>query len=84
MREYIVERVLQIGEYITKHRVTVREASKVFNVSKSTVHKDMAERLEEVDGELFALVREVLDDNLKERHIRGGEATKKKYQKNSR
>lgn len=79
MREYIEERVLQIGEYIIKSNATVRQAAKEFGVSKSTVHKDVTERLEAVNASLAAEVKKVLDVNKAERHLRGGEATREKY-----
>lgn len=85
MKEYIEERVLTIAEYIIETKKTVRNAAKKFNVSKSTVHKDMADRLPELCRELAKKVREVMDINKAERHIRGGNATKNKYleQKNN-
>lgn len=79
MREYIEERVLQIGEYIIKSNATVRQAAKEFGVSKSTVHKDVTERLEAINAPLAAEVKKVLDVNKAERHLRGGEATREKY-----
>lgn len=79
MREYIEERVLQIGEYIIKSNATVRQAAKEFGVSKSTVHKDVTERLEAINASLAAEVKKVLDVNKAERHLRGGEATREKY-----
>jgi putative DeoR family transcriptional regulator (stage III sporulation protein D) len=81
MREYIIQRAIELGEYFVKTEKTVREAAKVFNISKSTVHKDITERLEDIDGELFEAVRKVLDFNLSERHLRGGLATKSKFLK---
>ena len=62
----------------------MRDCAERFGTSKSTVHKDVSERLQEIDFELYCKVREVLDKNLRERHIRGGNATKKKYEKNDR
>ncbi|MGF7397642.1 sporulation transcriptional regulator SpoIIID [Thermoanaerobacterium thermosaccharolyticum] len=79
MKDYIEERTLEIGKYIIKNKSTVREAAKVFGVSKSTVHKDVTERLENINPELYKEVKEVLEKNKAERHIRGGNATKKKY-----
>lgn len=79
MREYIEERALEIGNYILNHKATVRHAAKKFGVSKSTVHKDVSERLTFVDPELAKEVRKILDTNKAERHIRGGLATKEKY-----
>lgn len=79
MWDYITERVRKEAEYIIETNSTVRAAAAYFSISKSTVHKDVTERLEGIDKELFARVREVLDKNLSERHIRGGMATKSKY-----
>ena len=81
MWEYIEERVLKCAEYIVETGCTVRACSAHFGISKSTVHKDVTERLKYVDAYLYEYVRKVLDLNLSERHIRGGLATQKKYQK---
>lgn len=77
----IKQRVLTIGTYIAQTNATVREAAAIFGVSKSSVHKDMTERLEDVSPELYEKVRKVLDVNKAERHLRGGLATKEKYLK---
>ncbi|MBQ6553221.1 MAG: sporulation transcriptional regulator SpoIIID [Clostridia bacterium] len=74
-------RAVDVGEYIIENNATVRAAAKRFSISKSTVHKDVAERLSAIDPSLFRQVREVLDRNKSERHIRGGEATRRKYLK---
>jgi len=79
MKQHIIYRCIKIGEYIVTNKDTVRGAAKVFNYSKSTVHKDIAHRLKEIDEELHSQVCKVLETNLEERHIRGGIATKKKY-----
>lgn len=79
MREYIEERALQIGQYIIESNATVRQAAKRFGVSKSTVHKDVTERLAAINQSLAAEVKKVLDVNKAERHLRGGEATREKY-----
>lgn len=79
MRTDIEERAIRLAEYITENRVTVRAAAKKFGVSKSTVHKDITERLEGVNPGLYKEVRDLLDLNKAERHIRGGIATRKKY-----
>jgi putative DeoR family transcriptional regulator (stage III sporulation protein D) len=76
---YIEERVRKSAEYIVATGCTVRACSAHFNISKSTVHKDVSERLKDIDGELYEKARAVLDKNLSERHIRGGIATKLKY-----
>ena len=80
MKDYIEERAVAIAGYIIECNATVRQAAKKFGVSKSTVHKDITERLEQIDPSLAAQTRVVLDINKSERHIRGGMATKEKYQ----
>ena len=79
MKDYIVERVKDIAEYLLQHKCTVREVGKVFCVSKSTAHKDLSERLPTLDAELYDRVSQVLGENWDERYIRGGMATKEKY-----
>lgn len=79
MKDYIVERAIDIAQYVLVNKSTVREAAYAFCVSKSTAHKDLAERLPEIDRHLYEQVAEVLQDNWDERYIRGGEATKQKY-----
>jgi len=79
MWDYISERVINEAEYIIATKATVRAAAQHFGISKSTVHKDVTERLENTDADLFYKVRAVLNKNLSERHIRGGMATKNKY-----
>ena len=79
MRDYIRKRVVDISRYIVNTRATVRQAAVVFGVSKSTVHKDVTERLPRINRELTGEVRRILEYNKSERHIRGGEATRRKY-----
>ena len=79
MWNYIEERVLKCAEYIVETGCTVRACSAHFAISKSTVHKDVSERLRYIDLDLYERVRKVLSVNLSERHIRGGIATKEKY-----
>ena len=81
MRTDIEERAVRLAEYITENRATVRAAAKKFGVSKSTVHKDITERLETVSPELYAKVRDLLELNKAERHIRGVMATRDKFRK---
>ena len=81
MQNYISERVIKEGLYIIETNSTVRTAAEYFSISKSTVHKDVTERLKAIDKKLYMNVRRVLDKNLSERHIRGGIATKNKYKK---
>ena len=75
----IEKRACDVAEYIISNNSTVRKASKVFKVSKSTVHKDITERLPKINRALYLSARKVLDKNKAERHIRGGLATKNKY-----
>lgn len=75
------ERAVMLGEYIIENRSTVRAAAEQFGISKSTVHKDVTERLERLSPVLYPQVREILEENKRERHIRGGLATKRKYEK---
>lgn len=75
------ERARELGNYILQNNATVRQAAAVFKISKSTVHKDVSQRLQNIDHELFLKVRSILENNLRERHIRGGIATKQKYEK---
>lgn len=81
MNEHIVNRVLEVADYILKNKGTVRSVAAIFNVSKSTIHKDLTERLLELDNQLYKKVRSLLDYNKAVRHIRGGKATKLKYLK---
>lgn len=81
MRDYIRKRVIDVGTYILDTKATVRQAAEVFEVSKSTIHKDVTERLPRVNKELARRVRKVLENNKAERHIRGGEATRRKYRR---
>lgn len=79
LKGYIEERAIEIAHYITEQNATVRQAAKAFGVSKSTVHKDVTERLIQINPALAHQARTVLDTNKSERHIRGGLATKEKY-----
>jgi len=80
LKDYIEERALEIAKYIISSRTTVRDAAKIFGVSKSTVHKDVTERLPKINPVVALQVKEIMDKNKAERHIRGGKATKMKYQ----
>lgn len=79
MKDYIEERAVEIGDYIIKTKATVRQTAKKFGISKSTVHKDVTERLLQINPVLAHEARKILDVNKQERHIRGGLATRKKY-----
>lgn len=80
MNDYIEKRAVIIGEYIFNRKATVRDAAAKFGISKSTVHKDVTARLEKIDKILHKKVAEILAENKSERHIRGGLATKRKYE----
>ena len=79
MRDYIEERAVDIANYIIDHNATVRQTAKKFGISKSTVHKDVTDRLLQINPSIAREARKVLDTNKSERHIRGGMATREKY-----
>jgi putative DeoR family transcriptional regulator (stage III sporulation protein D) len=79
VKDHIWKRVLEVSRYISRTKATVRDTAKVFGVSKSTVHKDVTERLPKINRDLAAKVKRVLELNKSERHLRGGEATRRKY-----
>lgn len=79
MKSNIEERACDLAVYIIESKATVRSAAKKFGISKSTVHKDLSERLEHINRPLYLQVKEVMDFNKAERHIRGGLATRLKY-----
>ncbi|MCI9405790.1 MAG: stage III sporulation protein D [Oscillospiraceae bacterium] len=78
------ERAVSLGLYMIENNATVRSAAKAFSISKSTVHKDVSERLKKVNPKLYRQVKKLMDTNKQERHIRGGMATKKKYAQEKR
>lgn len=79
MKDYIEERVLEVAKYIIDSKSTIRRTAKVFGVSKSTIHKDMTERLPKINASIADEAKFILNINKAERHIRGGKATKLKY-----
>ena len=79
MKGAVEERAVELGEYIIENNATVRAAAGKFHISKSTVHKDVSDRLKVVNPQLYGRVRQVLDVNKAQRHIRGGVATREKY-----
>ena len=84
MRSHIEERAIVVAKYILEKNTTVRQPAKTFGVSKSPIHKDVTERLEEIPPTLAKEVKMVLEKNKSERHIRGGMATKLKYEKETK
>ena len=84
MKDYMEQRALDIAQYIIDSGATVRTAAQVFKISKSTVHKDLSIKLKYINLNLYNDVKKILDLNKAERHLRGGAATKKKYQSKNR
>ncbi len=80
MKDYIEERAITLSEYIVEKKTTVRDTARIFNISKSTVHKDVSERIWQIDKELAKKVQDILLYNKADRHLRGGNATKHKYE----
>ena len=81
MNSLIINRVIEEANYILDTKKTIREIAVIFNVSKSTVHKDLHERLLDIDSKLYNKVDDILKYHINIRHIRGGESTKNKYKK---
>lgn len=81
MNSLIKKRILEEAEYMVKTKKTIREIAKIYNVSKSTVHKDLHDRLFDINSDLYNKINDILKYHIDIRHIRGGEATKKKYKK---
>ena len=81
MKDYIEKRAIELAEYIIDNNATVRKTAKEFNISKSTVHKDVHERLKKINPDLYREAQAILEQNKAERHIRGGMATREKYLK---
>lgn len=79
MRDNIEQRACELAVYIIENRTTVRAAAKKFGISKSTVHKDLSQRLMYVNRPLYLQVKQIMEQNKAERHIRGGMATRRKY-----
>jgi putative DeoR family transcriptional regulator (stage III sporulation protein D) len=79
LNDYIEERALEIAKYIVSSKCTVRDAAKIFGVSKSTVHKDVTERLPRINRAVALQVKDILNYNFEDKHLRGGRATKMHY-----
>ncbi len=79
MNKYIIERVIKESNYLINTKKTIREIAKYFNISKSTVHKDISKRLLELDKSLYAKTLPILKEHIDTRHIKGGESTRKKF-----
>lgn len=81
MEERIANRVIKESNYMIETNKTIREIAAIFNVSKSTVHKDLKDRLKKIDINLYEKVKKIIDYHIEIRHIKGGESTKEKYKK---
>ncbi len=81
MKPYIKERTLQVAQHIAETEDTVRKTAEIYHLSKSTVHNDMSSRLQLLDREMYEEVQKVMQKNFSEKHIRGGQSTKAKYEK---
>ncbi len=80
MKEDLVERVINVANHIYDTHDTIRKTAKIYGYSKSTIHNDVSIKLKMIDRDLYEKTKQILDENFAEKHIRGGEATKKKYQ----
>lgn len=81
MKSYIKERTLEVAEHIAQTEDTVRKTAEIYHLSKSTVHNDMSSRLEKLDREMYEQVQKVMQKNFAEKHIRGGQSTKEKFER---
>lgn len=81
IKKEIIERVKSTANYILNSKETIRQVSKKYNVSKSTVHKDLSERLKEIDEDVYKEVKKLMNNHISIRHLRGGESTRKRYLK---
>ena len=79
MNKSIIKRVNNIADYIINTKNTIRETAKIFKVSKSTVHKDLKERLYEIDKKKYYKIKEIMDEHIETRHIKGGESTRQLF-----
>ena len=81
MNAYIIKRVIDVSNHIIDTKDTIRETAKKFNISKSTVHKDLQERLSQIDTIKYNIVKEILNEHIETRHIKGGESTRQLFLK---
>ncbi len=79
MSAYIIDRVISIANHIINTKDTIRQTAKKFNISKSTVHKDLQERLSQLDKDKYNLVKQILNEHMETRHIKGGESTRQLF-----
>ena len=81
MSTYIIKRVLNIANHIIDTKETIRETAKKFNISKSTVHKDLQERLYQIDINTYNIIKEIMNEHIETRHIKGGESTRQLFER---
>ena len=81
MSAYIIKRVLEVANHIIYTKDTIRETAKKFNISKSTIHKDLQERLSQIDINKYNVVKKIMDEHIETRHIKGGESTRQLFSK---
>lgn len=81
MNAYIIKRVLEVADYIIDTKDTIRKTAKKFNISKSTIHKDLQERLIQLDINKYNVVKKIMDEHIETRHIKGGESTRQLFLK---
>ena len=81
MSAYIIKRVLEVADHIIDTKDTIRETAKKFNISKSTIHKDLQERLSQIDINKYNVVKKIMDEHIETRHIKGGESTRQLFLK---
>ena len=79
LNKYIIKRVLEVADYILDTKETIRETAKKFNISKSTVHKDLQERLSLIDVNKYNMIKKIMDEHIETRHIKGGESTRQLF-----
>lgn len=79
MSAYIIKRVIEVADYIINTKDTIRQTAKKFNISKSTVHKDLQERLSQIDIIKYNIIKEILNEHIETRHIKGGESTRQLF-----
>ena len=81
MSTYIIKRVLNIANHIIDTKETIRETAKKFNISKSTVHKDLQERLYQIDINKYNIIKQIMNEHIETRHIKGGESTRQIFER---
>ena len=81
MSAYIIKRVINVANHIINTKDTIRETAKIFNISKSTVHKDLQERLSQIDIVKYNVVKQIMNEHIETRHIKGGESTRQLFLK---